>query len=89
MDHHIYEAITGRDRGKYNGKYDEIGIDMHNEVGRVLRNLYVDCSKDGSGATPEQQQRFEAFIKDENSSKCVPYGFEPYNEFMDTDCDFM
>ena len=75
MDHHIFVAITGKDCGKYNGKYDDVGETMQDEVGLGLKNLLFSCA---AKFTPDQLQSLLSFIADKDSTKCEPYGFMDY-----------
>ena len=71
IDFQLLKAITGPDRGNYNGKYDEIGIDFQNEICNEFLQLYNECK---NLLTKESLNKFIKFVNAKNSSKCEEYG---------------
>lgn len=81
VDSQLLVAITGPKCGKYNGKYDEIGIEGNSEIAHEwLRFLK---KRNEIGLTLEE---LDQFIKAADGiDKCVPYGFDTYFYIIDKD----
>ena len=70
FDHKLLVAITSRDCGKYNGKYDEIGIRAQDKIGDELLKYFLDNWKFMN------LNQFQAAVDALNfKSECTPYGF--------------
>jgi hypothetical protein len=76
----ILKAITGPNAKKYNGSRGEEGIEVHDECGAVLLQLFLDVCVD---VGDEKFEELIAFI--ENNNKCSPYGFSNYADFVSSD----
>lgn len=72
FDYQLFKVITGPDRGFYNGKYDEQGLDMQDEICNEFHQLYSECK---NLLTKESLNKFIEFVNVENS-RCEPYGIE-------------
>ena len=82
MDNHLLEAITGKDRKKYNGSRGEEGLELQEEICTEFANLYdyIKGSDDKKG--DELLAELLVFCQKENSSKCEAYGFQRYDHFI-------
>jgi hypothetical protein len=71
VDAQLLTAITGKSAGKYNGKYGEVGVDAHTDMGQYWLNFLKARIKDMN------MEQFERFVNTGKTiNKSEPYGFD-------------
>jgi myosin heavy subunit len=81
VDSQLLIAITGPKCGKYNGKYDEIGIEGNEEIAKEWLRFLENRNRIGLDL-----DQLDQYIKaSQGIDKCVPYGFDTYFDIIDDD----
>ena len=75
FDSLLLMAITGKNRGQYNGKYGEKGMDGQNKVSEAWRGFLTEKGK--SLSEEDWQMAVDFLFKD---LPTADYGFPPYGE---------